>query len=70
MFQLQSLQEVDLVIPEDNKIFRSLWLGLPILTQNEVKYFTSLNHHFRPLDERDTAYDYRDYWIAVKGCPT
>ena len=33
-----------------------------------IQYFLNrLYHQFILLDERDTAYDYRDYWITVQG---
>ena len=33
-------------------------------------FLTIPNHHFFPLEERDTAYDYRNYWMTEQGSPT
>ena len=33
-------------------------------------FLLALHHHFLPLEERDTAGAYHDYWLTVQGSPT
>ena len=35
-------------------------------TENDGTFLSTLYHHFLPLEERDTAGAYRDYWIGNK----
>ena len=52
----------------------SLWptrvFRLPKFNPVPKTVLATLNHHFIPLEERDTTANYFNYQITVQGCPS